>query len=181
MDEQDFLEFGLCINNAEESRRLNARISINQGLDGLLGELEAWPDDPDRTYLLNAARRKRQGRYVLYSQEWKERLQPLARLWCGLGKQRESYQDVLSGLASIEQLKEGQQKTQKFHDVLIGFVGSADRPALIKGLLRIQEAAPQFSKGYDGKDKPLSKWTTLTSVRTVWGVPVGGSGQKDND
>jgi hypothetical protein len=172
MDNQDFLEFGLCLNQADESRRLNTVRLVNMGLDGLIAELRALPPDEDRTYLLDAAGRKRQGRYVLYSQEWKDRLHPLARSWCGLGKQRESYKEVLAGLMELNRLKEGQLKTQKFHNALIEFAGSTDNHSLIKALLRVQEAAAQFLKGQDGKEKPIAKWTTLTSIKTVWPMPM---------
>lgn len=176
MEDQDFLEFGLCLNQADESMRLNKYHMVNLGLDGLIAELQALPDDPDRVYLLEAAARKRQGRYMLYSQEWKERLQPLARLWCGLDKQRENYKDVLAGLVQLEQIKEGQKKVQKFHEALSEFAahtdaGSEEQRALIKALLRVQEATAQFLRGQDGKEKPMSKWTTLTSIKTVWTIP----------
>ena len=171
MEEQDFLEFGLCLNKADESVRVNSFSLVNMGLDGLIAELKAIPHDEDRAYLLDAAGRKRQGRYVLYSREWKERLKPLARGWCGLHKQRESYQDFLAGLISMDQIKEGRLKTQKFHDALVESVGTDDKRVLIKQLLRVQEAAAQFLQGQDGKEKPIAKWTTLGSIKTVWQIP----------
>jgi hypothetical protein len=172
MDEQNFLAFGLCLNKAEESIRVSTFHLVNMGLDGLITELKAMPDDDERAYLLDAAGRKRQGRYVLYSREWKEQLHPLARSWHGLHKQKESYQDILAGLVTFDQLKEGRLKIQKFHDALVESAGSADNHDLIKHLLRVQEATVQFLRGQDGKDRPVSKWTTLGSIRTVWSLPT---------
>lgn len=171
MDEREFLEIGLCLNKADESIRVNRVSLINLGLDTLISQLNELPDDEDRVYLLDAAVRKRQARYTLYSQVWKERLRPLARSWCGLHKQRAAYEDVLAGLVQIDQLKEGKQKTQKFHDALVELTGSEDNLDLIKSLLRVQEAAAQFLEGPDGKPRPMSKWTTLTSIQTVWQLP----------
>jgi hypothetical protein len=172
MDEQDFLEFALCLNKAEESVRLNSVRMVNTSLDSLITQIKALPHDEDRAYLLDAAERKRQARYSLYSQEWKERLQPLAKSWCGLHKQRDAYQDYLKGLTRLDQVKDGKQKTQKFHDALVLFAGSEDKHDLIKALMRVQEAASQFLEGSDGKEKAMSKWTTFTSIKTVWQPPA---------
>jgi len=171
MDAQDFLEFGVSLNNAEESIRLpNGRL-YNLRTDSLISQLKEMPDDDDRAYLLNATEQKVQARYYLYPQEWKEQLKPLARSWYGLRKQGDDYQDFLAGLLNLEELKTGKQKTQKFHDALVEFAGSSDPHELIKALLRVQEATGQFLKGQDGKDKALAKWTTLNSVKTIWEIP----------
>lgn len=171
MDAQDFLEFGVSLNNADESIRLpNGRL-YNLRTDALIAQLKEMPDDEHRAYLLSATEQKVQARYSLYPQEWKEQLKPLARSWYGLRKQGDDYQDFLAGLLKLDDLKTGKQKTQKFHEALIEFAGSDEPHELIKALLRVQEATEQFLKGHDGKDKALAKWTTLNSVKTIWEIP----------
>lgn len=134
----------------------------------LSAEIEDQSESDFRDYLMNAAYRKRQGRYSLLSQEEKDRLIPLARSWCWLDEQREDYKDVLSDSEQIANLKSGKQETESFHQGLIDYAGTEEPFALIKALLRVQEATAQFLEGPDKKEVEMAKWSTLKAIKTVW-------------
>ena len=159
MDRQDFLDFGITINKADNPFELEM----------VMKRLRDLPQNAEQAFLLQGAERKYRNRLSLCTHECKEALLPLTKVWCTLDERaRRNLQDVLAGTMEVHRLTHQAKPSNKFYDWLKVYAESDEPFAIIKAFLRVQEATEQFLWDSENRQRPPAKWSALQSIRTAW-------------
>jgi hypothetical protein len=155
MDVGDFLHFGLELNAAP----------TKEDVELLLQRLGNWPEDAERTILLQAAQNRLRGISKCQPEEVRDQLMDLAKQWYRIEKVRDTYIALYDAPDEIVERLEGQPSNiRKFHTTLTKLAQSSDPVRLAQALIRVHELGI-----YLRRYKRMEDWPARHSAAmTVW-------------